>query len=116
MMLPSVASLLTLSSVILLISAQDGYDLTYTRPDPLDNVIIMECRTTPLNRLLLEDADFFRNGVLYELPGRSNIDGRGVGFVIDRSSEGNFACGQQGNSTVITSFPLTIVGKIPSVM
>lgn len=106
----SVALLLTLSGTILLASAQgpQGYDLTVRRPFADDiNRILLEC-VDAFNGVLIEDPKFFRNGVLYNLPQRAVIPNMGVRFVVDRSSEGNFSCGEEGRTSVPAA---TIVGE-----
>ena len=60
---------------------------------------------------IVTDADFFRNGELYELPDRQELD-QGVQFVVDRSSEGLFTCGEHQRFGVRASGPpLAIVGE-----
>ena len=98
-----------LCAAVFVASAQEDYDLVFSRPAG-DNTIVMTCTAPPDIEPLL-DADFFRNGLLYDLPQRVNFPGAGVRFVVSPSSEGNFTCGRENSfSRIISNPPLTIVG------
>lgn len=103
------ALLLVLISTILLASAlgQRSYDLTFRRLPNDINRILLVCVDASNGELVL-DASFFRNGVLYTFSQGAVIPRLGVRFVVDRSSEGNFTCGEVGRTR---SPGQTIVGE-----
>jgi hypothetical protein len=99
--------LLTLISATPLMSVgwqRAGVVLQFYRPLWLTNPnhVIMKCKDSFYATLVL-NALFFRNGLRYN----AMVSLMGVSFVVDRSSEGNFTCGDER----IRSPPVTIVGE-----
>lgn len=104
--------LLALISTTLLASALGqprSYDLVVDRTLSSFEInrILLICSDASNGELVL-NALFFRNGLQYDIPDRADIPGRGVRFVVDRTSEGNFTCGEQGSTSTP---PRAIVGE-----
>ena len=106
--LPATLLLLTLAGGMLGSIHGQKYVLRFLRPLPTDpNRILLECRSVSDDTLVL-GASFFRNGLPYNLPDGEVIPNLGVRFVVDKWSEGNFTCGEEGQ---ISTPPQTIVGE-----
>ena len=73
----------------------------------LPNRILMECRDS-FDDTLVPEPSFFRNGLPFSLPNIRDIPGFGVRFDVDRTTEGNFTCGEEGRTSTP---PMTIVSK-----
>lgn len=107
--------LLTLTGTLVCTGQEAGYHLSFTRISHSVgdcNRILLECIFS-YNGTLALGASFFRNGTLYDIPGATAVTGRGVRFVVDRYSEGNFTCGVEGSTS---SPPQTIVGELSEIV